>query len=65
MFAEKAITMTPNRYVSIRLTEDTLSWVKDLRTAFESCYLNFFTFGEFMEKLRACVEDSNPAVWKK
>lgn len=64
MFAEKAITMAPKRYVSIRLTEDTMSWVKDLRTAFESCYLHRFSFDEFLEKLRDCVEDAEPGVWE-
>lgn len=42
-----------------------MAWAKDLRTAFESCYLHRFTFDDFMEKLRACVKDADPAVWEK
>lgn len=65
MFAGKASTMIPNSYFSIRFAGDIMSWAKDLRTAFESCYLHRFTFDDFMEKLRACVEDADPAVWEK
>ncbi len=65
MFASNIYVMAQKKYVSMRLTEETMAWAKDLRTAFESCYLHRFTFDDFMEKLRACVKDADPAVWEK
>ena len=57
--------MAQKKYVSLRVSEDTMDWIKDIRMAFEAYYLRRFTFDELMEKLRDCVENAEPGVWEK
>lgn len=51
-------------YGSLRLTKEMLEELKDLKLAFESCYMERLTFDEFMRKLIAAVEDGEPGVWE-
>lgn len=52
------------KYGSIRLPEPVVDDLKDVRLAFESCYLRRFTNEDLMHKLIACIEDAEPAVWE-
>lgn len=52
------------KYGSIRLPEPVVDDLKDVRLAFESCYLQRLTNEELMHKLIACIEDAEPAVWE-
>lgn len=51
-------------YGALRLKKDTIEYLKDVKLAFESSYLQRFTFDEFARRLVACVEDAEPAVWE-
>lgn len=51
-------------YGALRLKKDTIEYLKDAKLAFESSYLQRFTFDEFARRLVACVEDAEPAVWE-
>lgn len=52
------------RYGGLRLGEATLERLKDMRLAFESSYMERMTNDLFIERLIACVEEAEPAVWE-
>lgn len=49
---------------SLRLPKECLNDLKDVRLAFESCYMQRLTNEELVGKLIACIEDAEPAVWE-
>ncbi len=51
-------------YGALRLKKDTIECLKDVKLAFESSYLQRFTYDEFVRKLVECIEDAEPAVWE-
>lgn len=51
-------------YGALRLKKDTIEYLKDAKLAFESSYMQRFTFDEFARRLVACVEEAEPAVWE-
>lgn len=53
-----------NNYRSLRLKEDTLDNLRDLREAFEITYGKSFTYDEFVQQMAASIEDGDPAVWE-
>lgn len=48
----------------MRLPRTTVEELKDVRLAFEATYIRRFTNEELMDKLVACVEEAEPAVWE-
>lgn len=53
------------KYGNFRLRQENIDRLKDMRLAFESCYAHRMTNDEFIDKLIASVEGSEPAVWDK
>lgn len=51
-------------YSSLRLPKNTVETLKDVRLAFEANYMKRFTNEELIDKLIACIEDAEPAVWE-
>lgn len=51
-------------YSSLRLPKTTVETLKDVRLAFEANYMKRFTNEELIDKLIACIEDAEPAVWE-
>lgn len=51
-------------YVSLRLKEDTLGRMREIRKAYEECYGRRFTYDALARQLMASVEDGDPAVWE-
>jgi len=52
------------KYGNFRLRQEIIEKLKDMRLAFESSYGRRMTNDEFIEKLIASVEGSEPAVWE-
>ena len=52
------------KFGNFRLRQENIEKLKDLRLAFESSYARRMTNDEFIEKLIASVEGSEPAVWE-
>ena len=53
-----------NTFGALRLKKDTLDKLRDLKVAFEACYLESMTFDRFVEQLISSVEDGDVAVWE-
>ena len=53
-----------NNYRSLRLKEDTLENLRDLREAYEITYGKTFTYDEFVQQMAASIEEGDPAVWE-
>ncbi len=51
-------------YSSMRLPKATVEELKDVRLAFEANFMKRFTNEELIDKLIACIEDAEPAVWE-
>lgn len=57
------LNMADKDFGALRLTRPVLEDLKVLKVAFESCYLERMTNDEFIRRLIASVEDSEPGVW--
>lgn len=55
--------MANKDFGALRLTRPVLEDLKDLKVAFESCYLERMTNDQFIGHLIAAVEDGDPGVW--
>lgn len=53
-----------DEYSSLRLPRVMIEQLKDVRLAFEANYMKRLTNEEFIEKLIACIDDAEPAVWE-
>lgn len=53
-----------DEYTSLRLPKATVETLKDVRLAFEANYMKRLTNEELIDKLIACIEDAEPAVWE-
>ena len=52
------------KYGSLRLKEDTIAFLRNLKDAFEICYGHPFTYDGFIRQLSASLEAGDPAVWE-
>ena len=52
------------KYKALRITEEMMEKLSDVQLAFESAYMKRMTKDELIEKLVACLEDGDPAVWE-
>lgn len=53
-----------SEFRALRLKQETLWKLKDIRFAFESSYLERITNDELIARLISCVEAADPAVWE-
>lgn len=52
------------KYGSLRLKEDTLDYLRDLKEAYELTYGHPFTYDEFVRAMTDSIDDGDPAVWE-
>jgi hypothetical protein len=55
---------TKNKFGALRIKEDTLDFLRDLKEAFEITYGQTLTNDDFVKKMAASVEDGDVAVWE-
>ena len=53
-----------SEFRALRLKQETLRKLKDIRFAFESSYLERITNDELIARLISCVEAGDPSVWE-
>lgn len=51
-------------YGTLRLNQEVIDLLKDMKSAFEVSYQKKFTMSKFLEQMTASVEDGDPAVWE-
>ena len=51
-------------YRSFRLSKEMIATLKDIRFAFEACYLEKLSNDQLVQKLIDCIEDGDPGVWE-
>lgn len=51
-------------YGTLRLNQEVIDLLKDMKSAFEASYQKKFTMSKFLEQMTASVEDGDPAVWE-
>jgi hypothetical protein len=53
-----------DEYRTLRLKKETMDRMRDLKESYEMTYGRKMTYDEFCQKLVACVEDGDVAVWE-